>query len=142
MFSEDEIKEVPEKIAKLFKDLEKDVMDDIVKRISKTNEISRTADWELYRVNQLSTYGKDLKKKLKKSLEYTDEQMNRLYDEIIAKGYAHDESLYKAMNVPFIPLNENKELKQLIGAIKEQTNGEFENITRTTGITLYFCIMF
>lgn len=62
MFSEDEIKEVPEKIAKLFKDLEKDVMDDIVKRISKTNEISRTADWELYRVNQLSTYGKDLKK--------------------------------------------------------------------------------
>ena len=136
MFSEDEIKEVPEKIAKLFKDLEKDVMDDIVKRISKTNEISRTADWELYRVNQLSTSGKDLKKKLKKSLEYTDEQMNRLYDEIIAKGYAHDESLYKAMNVPFIPLNENKELKQLIGAIKEQTNGEFENITRTTGFVV------
>lgn len=136
MFSEDEIKEVPEKIAKLFKDLEKDVMDDIVKRISKTNEISRTTDWELYRVNQLSTYGKDLKKKLKKSLEYTDEQMNRLYDEIIAKGYAHDESLYKAMDVPFIPLNENKELKQLIGAIKEQTNGEFENITRTTGFVV------
>ena len=136
MFSEDEIKEVPEKIAKLFKDLEKDVMDDIVKRISKTNEISRTADWELYRVNQLSTYGKDLKKKLKKSLEYTDEQMNRLYDEIIAKGYAHDESLYKAMDVPFIPLNENTELKQLIGAIKEQTNGEFENITRTTGFVV------
>ena len=136
MFSEDEIKEVPEKIAKLFKDLEKDVMDDIVKRISKTNEISRTADWELYRVNQLSTYGKDLKKKLKKSLEYTDEQMNRLYDDIIAKGYAHDESLYKAVDVPFIPLDENKELKQLIGAIKEQTNGEFENITRTTGFVL------
>lgn len=136
MFSEDEIKEVPEKIAKLFKDLEKDVMDDIVKRISKTNEISRTADWELYCVNQLSTYGKDLKKKLKKSLEYTDEQMNRLYDEIIAKGYAHDESLYKAVDVPFIPLNENKELKQLIGAIKEQTNGEFENITRTTGFVV------
>lgn len=136
MFSEDEIKEVPEKIAKLFKDLEKDVMDDIVKRISKTNEISRTADWELYRVNQLSTYGKDLKKKLKKSLEYTDEQMNRLYDEIIAKGYAHDESLYKAVDVPFIPLNENKELKQLIGAIKKQTNGEFENITRTTGFVV------
>lgn len=136
MFSEDEIKEVPEKIAKLFKDLEKDVMDDIVKRISKTNEISRTADWELYRVNQLSTYGKDLKKKLKKSLEYTVEQMNRLYDEIIAKGYAHDESLYKSVDVPFIPLNENKELKQLIGAIKEQTNGEFENITRTTGFVV------
>ena len=46
------------------------------------------------------------------------------------------QSRYKAVGKPFIEYAENKELQQLISAVKAQTKDEFRNITQSMGFAL------
>lgn len=136
MFTEEKLKEVPQELEKLFKELEFDVINDITKRIEAIDKISRTADYELWIATQLKTFPTDLRKKIQKALKYSDEQMNHLYEDIVEEGYAQDEALYKAVDVPFVPLEENKPIKQLVDALQEQSKDDIKNLTKTTGFVL------
>ena len=136
MFSEEMLKEVPDNLEVIFRQLETDVMEDVIRRIAQINKISRTADIELYTATQMRTYDTDLRKKIQQALKLSDEQMNHLYEDIVEEGYASDENLYSAAGVPFVPLARNKELKQLIDAVQEQAINDVDNITNTTGYVL------
>lgn len=136
MFSEEQLKEVPQEIEKLFRQLEFDVINDVTKRIGMIESISRTADYELWIANQLKTYPSDYKKRIQKTLKYSDKQMDKLYKEIIEEGYARNEDLYKACEVPFIPLSENTKIKQLVDSLEAQGKDDLSNITKTTGFVL------
>jgi len=136
MFSEEMLKEVPDNLEDILRKLEADVMADVIYRISLINKISRTADYELFRATQMRTFDHDLRVKIQKALQLSDEQMNHLYEDIISEGYAQDEALYDAAGAEFIPLEENEPLKQLINAVQEQTKDDIGNITKTTGFVL------
>lgn len=136
MFSEEQLKEVPQEIEKLFRQLEFDVINDVTKRIGMIESISRTADYELWIANQFKIYPSDYKKRIQKTLKYSDKQMDKLYKEIIEEGYARDEDLYKACEVPFIPLSENTKIKQLVDSLEAQGKDDLSNITKTTGFVL------
>ena len=136
MLTEDERKEFAEAIEAIYQQLEFDVMNDIVRRISLAKEITRTADWQLYQISQLRTYNVDLRKKIQKALKLSDAEMQKLYDQVLAEGYARDEALYQAVGVPFTPFWDNVALQQVIRAVEKQTENDFMNITRTTGFVL------
>ena len=139
MFSEEMLKEVPQELEKIFRDLEDDVLTDIVRRLKAMQEftgdyqMTRSADYQLWIANQLKTYDSDLKKKIQKALKLSDEQVKHLYSDVIEQGYAQDESLYIAADETFIPLEDNKGLKQLIDACQKQTTDDINNLTRTMG---------
>lgn len=136
MFTEEKLKEVPEELEKLFRQLEFDVINDITKRISEAEKISRTADYELWIANQLRMFPSNLRKKIQKALKHSDEQMDHLYKDIIEEGYAQDEALYKANGTEFIPLEKNTKIKQLVDSLQEQGKDDIKNLTKTTGFVL------
>ena len=121
MFSEEDLKKVPEFLAQSMQRLESEILADIIRRIEQAGHITRTADYELYRLSQLNGFNKDYKKLIQQALELSDEQMKELYERVIADGYARDETLYKGVGVDFVPLSENTELLQLMEAVQKQT---------------------
>lgn len=59
-----------------------------------------------------------------------------MYKDIIRKGYARDETLYKAKGKQFIPFEKNEALQQYISAIAEQTAETMKNISQSLGFAV------
>lgn len=134
MFTPQKLEKMPVELEKLFSRLEMDIMMDIIRRMKiNNNEITRSADWQIYRLNQLGQSKKSIKKYIEKSLELSEKEINNIYKNAIKSGYAEDKELYTASGKSFIEFEDNEELQQLITAIKEQTKNDFYNITQSTG---------
>lgn len=133
MFTPGELERMPKALEKLYSELEWRIMQDIIRRLKINGEITRSADWQLYRYYELGESKKAIKQAIKDALDLSDHEVNRLYSDTIASGYARDKALYMAAGKEFVPYAENFVLQQMVSAIKEQTLGELKNITQSLG---------
>lgn len=136
MFSPGELEKIPLEIQRIFSDLEMRIMEDVVDRIGMIDDISRTADWRIYTLGRLGKPSQDIKNEIQEALNKSNAEIDRIYSDVIKEGYARDEELYKATGKPFIPFEENIELQAYIDAIREQTKGEFVNLTQSMGFSI------
>lgn len=133
MFTPGELERMPKALEKLYSDLEWRIMQDIIRRLKINGEITRSADWQLYRYYELGESKKVIKQAVKDALDLSDHEVSLLYSDAIASGYARDKALYMAAGKEFVPYAENFMLQQMVSAIKEQTLGELKNITQSLG---------
>lgn len=136
MLTPNEIEYVPDKISKIYRGLQFDILNDITERIAVNHDITRTADWEINRLYELGVAKEVIKRHIKRTLGLTADEIDRIYSDIIAEDYARYAPIYKEQGKSFIPFKENKQLQQLIGGVKEQTKGEFKNITQSLGFAV------
>lgn len=134
MLTGDEIESLPIGLEKLFRGLEKRVMRDIIRRLKAAGEITRSADWQIYRYAELGKAIDEIKKEIAETLDGGDEEVNRLFDEAAKTSWARDKKLYKSVGKPAVAYKDNETLKQLVAAIKKQTSDELRNITGTLGV--------
>ena len=66
----------------------------------------------------------------------TEEEVRRLYAEVIEREYTRDRSLYEQIGKAFIPYEQNPELQQITDALVQQSSEELYNITKSTGFML------
>lgn len=121
---------------KVLRTVEMQVMEDIVRRIKINGEITRSADWQINRLYELGMSRRDIEKVIAENLGISKADVDRLYKDIIQKGYSHDEELYRQEGKTQIPFEENQSLQQLISATSEQTSGEINNISRSLGFAV------
>lgn len=121
---------------KVLRNVEMQVMEDIVRRIKINGEITRSADWQINRLYELGMSRRDIEKVIAENLGISKADVDRLYKDIIQKGYSHDEELYRQEGKTQIPFEENQSLQQLISATSEQTSGEINNISRSLGFAV------
>lgn len=136
MFTPNELEAVPEELNRIYRDLQLNIMFDIVERLSVNKEISRTADWEISRLYELGVSKRAIKKHIKDTLALSTREINRIYRDVISEDYARYEPIYKTKGKPWIPFEKNSQLQQLIKGIREQTNDECNNITQSLGFAV------
>ena len=136
MLSPNELEYVPNKITVLYRGLQLDILSDIVRRIAVNREISRAADWEISRLYELGVAKEVIKRTVKRTLGLTADEIDRIYADLLQEDYARYEPVYRQLGKSFIPFRENRQLQLLIGGVKEQTQAEFSNITRSLGFAL------
>lgn len=138
MFTPKELEAVPNKLEHLYRELQLSIMADIVRRLklNKNQEITRTTDWEIFRLYQLGASKRAIKKHIKDALKLTTKEINRIYKTVLWEGYVRFEPLYRTKGKPWIPFDKNIQLQQLIDALKTQTNNEFYNITQSLGFAV------
>lgn len=136
MLTPSELEQIPKEFEKLLSNAELRIMEDIVRRIKINGEITRSADWQIYRLSQLGESRKTVDEILKRTLSLSEIELNNLYENVIEQGYARDEALYKATKTKFIKYKDNLPLQQLVSVIRLQTSGEFKNITQSTGFVI------
>lgn len=136
MLSPNEIEAIPKAVEKQFRELENRVMSDIVRRLKNAGEMTASAEYQVGRLLNLGISQKDIEKLIGDTLEISQNEVSKIYDDIISKGYARDLKLIKSAGGDIVPYKENKSLQQLISAVKSQTNDTFRNITQSLGFAV------
>lgn len=136
MLKASEIERVSMVLDKPLRDLEMQIMEDVVRRIKINGEITRSADWQIYRLHELGMSKREIKKAIADNLDLSKAEIKELYNDILQKGYEWDDSIYKAKGKARIPLDENEGLQRLLSAVSEQTSGELKNISQSLGFAV------
>lgn len=124
------------KIAANYVELEERIIQDIVRRIVKTGEITSTADWQINRLKIIGYSSEDIEKMLKSTLNKSYPEMFELYDKVINWEYVRNKDLYEQINAEYISYEKNKHLNQVINGIAQQSLEDLENVTRSLGFYL------
>lgn len=131
--SPQELEKMPKEFEKIMQQLEDRVMADIVRRVKINSEITRSADWQIYRLERLGKGKEQIKEYIQEALALSEKQIDELYDKAFEEEYVRNKEIYKIKDVDFIPFSQNEELKQLIGAMIIQTKEELHNISQSIG---------
>lgn len=136
MFKPNEIERFSMMYDEQMHQLEKQIMEDIVRRIRINGEITRSADWQINRLLELGKSRKDIENALKTYLKLSDADIQKMFENVIETGYARDNDIYKEAGIRQIPFEENTELQQMISAVAKQTGEEMRNISGSLGFAV------
>lgn len=136
MFTEKQLQKIPDEIERLFREMELDLLIDIIDRAKRFDEISRTADYELWVATQMRQYDTDYRKIIQIVLSKTDDEMLSMFAEVLSEGYATDKALYQAAGIEYVPYEKNDALQQFVKSMVDQCQGDLKNITGTIGFVL------
>ena len=137
MFTPTEIAALPSAMDQLYRSLQFNIMSDLTERLKANGEeITSAADWQINRLYELGVSKNDLDSLIQSTLDVSDAELDRIYDEVMKSGYARNEELYTSKGKEYIPNAENKQLQQLVKAGKNQTISEYRNITGSLGFAV------
>lgn len=132
----EDLEKIPDRIARIFIDLETRTMEDVIRRI-KINEFSTaSADWQITRLQQLGASEKSYKEAVRNALKATDEELDKIFSDELYKEYTGFDRAYKINGVKRIPFEENRELQSLVDATKKQITKGFDNLANSSGFAI------
>lgn len=134
MFTPTEIEALPSAMEQLYRSLQLNIMSDLTERLKANGEeITSAADWQINRLYELGVSKDEIDSLIQSTLNVSDNEIDRIYDEVVKSGYARNEELYTSKGKEYIPYAENGQLQQLVKAVKNQTKSEYRNITGSLG---------
>ena len=137
MFTPTEIEALPSAMEQLYRSLQLNIMSDLTERLKANGEeITSAADWQINRLYELGVSKDEIDNLIQSTLDVSDDEIDRIYDEVVKSGYARNEELYTSKDKEYIPYAENKQLQQLVKAVKNQTKSEYRNITGSLGFAV------
>lgn len=137
MFSPTEIEALPSAMEQLYRSLQLNIMSDLTERLKANGEeITSAADWQINRLYELGVSKDEIDNLIQSTLNVSDDEIDRIYDEVVKSGYARNEELYTGKGKKYISYAENKQLQQLVKAVKNQTKSEYRNITGSLGFAV------
>lgn len=137
MFTPTEIEALPSAMEQLYRSLQLNIMSDLTERLKANGEeITSAADWQINRLYELGVSKDEIDSLIQSTLDVSDDEIDRIYDEVVKSGYARNEELYTSKGKEYIPYAENKQLQQLVKAVKNQTKSEYRNITGSLGFAV------
>lgn len=137
MFTPTEIEALPSAMEQLYRSLQLNIMSDLTGRLKANGEeITSAADWQINSLYELGVSKDEIDSLIQSTLDVSDDEIDRIYDEVVKSGYARNEELYTSKGKEYIPYAENKQLQQLVKAVKNQTKSEYRNITGSLGFAV------
>lgn len=137
MFTPTEIEALPSAMEQLYRSLQLNIMSDLTERLKANGEeITSATDWQINRLYELGVSKDEIDSFIQSTLDVSDDEIDRIYDEVVKSGYARNEELYTGKGKEYIPYAENKQLQQLVKAVKNQTKSEYRNITGSLGFAM------
>ena len=127
---------LPLEVEALFYSLQGRIYSDVVRRIKKAGEITSTADYQINKLLILGNSTEFIEQEIKELTGLTDPEIWALYDKVCDWEYVRYKDAYEQINGHFVPLEENKQVRQWAEAIVKQTKGEIKNITRSMGFSV------
>ena len=87
-------KQLSGQIEKHFLNLEQMILEDIIRRIKKTGQITSTADWQINRLRIIGYSSEDIEKMIKDILKLSYPEVFELYDKVIEWEYVRNKDIY------------------------------------------------
>lgn len=105
---------------------------DIARRVAEAGQITSTAGYQIWKIQELGTSQEKVKKKLAELLNVSLDEIDEIFEQAAEEGYQFD--LSKLPTVEGVPFEENESLIQIVRAAVELAQDGFKNITQTIGM--------
>ena len=132
MLRADEIEALRDAASDLLRPVIEYLLRDIAERIAKAGQLTATAQYETWKLQQLGVSQRDLRTYLKKVLKVSNAKLRQLLTQSAEAGYNYDLSTLPTVRA--IPFDENEAVQQIVRAAIAQTQGTLENLTQTLGM--------
>lgn len=130
-----QLDDLPDSIVDIITATEREIINDMARRIAKMGAITDTAQWQLYRLEALGAERDYIMHRLNRALNMSEHELIRLFDEAATRSLAIDDAIYRAAGYNPQPLADNAYMQQLIRAGLIKTLTEYRNLTLTTAAT-------
>lgn len=132
MLRAEEIEALRDAASDLLRPVIEYLLRDIAERIAKAGQLTATAQYETWKLQQLGVSQRDLRTYLKKALKVSNAKLRQLLTQSAEAGYNYDLSTLPTVRA--IPFDENEAVQQIVRAAIAQTQGTLENLTQTLGM--------
>ena len=105
---------------------------DIARRVAEAGQITSTAEYQIWKIQELGKSQKEVKKKLAELLNASLNEIDEIFEQAAEEGYKFD--LSKLPTVEGVPFEENESLIQIVRAAVTLAQDDFTNITQTIGM--------
>lgn len=130
-----QLDDLPDAVLEIITATEREIINDMARRIAKVGAVTDTAQWQLSRLEALGAERDYILQQLNKALNLTEQQLINLFDEAATRTLATDDAMYRAAGYTPLPLAENTYMQQIINAGLQKTLTEYRNLTLTTAAT-------
>lgn len=96
MLTPNRLDKLPEPMIQLMSELQNEIISDICRRITKANYLTPTAEWQLYKANQLTISAREVKRRIAAKLKVRENTLKELYTDAVKTAIREDEIIYKA----------------------------------------------
>lgn len=86
---------LPDTMVQLMSELQDEIISDICRRITKTNMLTSTAEWQLVKANQLTLSSREVKRRIAAKLKTSEKEVKELYNDAVREAVREDEKIYK-----------------------------------------------
>lgn len=105
---------------------------DIARRVSEAGQLTSTAAYQIWKVQELGISQKQVKKEIQKILKVSAEDAEKLMQQSAEVGYRFD--LSRLPTAAAIPFAANATLQQQLKSAKRLAKKDFSNLTQTLGM--------
>ena len=136
MLAPDYLDHAPDRLVLLWQQLEDDILRDVARRIRKMETLTPTANWQLWRYQQVEAVRQDVVKKLARYTGKSEAEIRRIMKQAATRAMEAEDEIYYHYGLSPTPFAENETLQALLNAGYQQTAGTFHNLTATTANTV------
>lgn len=108
------------------------LIQDLAKRVAKAGQLTATAQYETWKLQELGLSQREIKKRLKKLLKVSNRELRKMLTQSAKAGYSYD--LRSLPQVQAIPFRQNEAVQQIVAAAVRLAENDLSNITQTIGM--------
>lgn len=134
MLSPDYLESAANDILKLYDQLEESILQDIVRRIVKTDFVTDTAKWQLDQLQNSGMVYQDALNEIAKITGKSEAELKKLFDVAAVESLSYDNKVYEAAGLTPIAIKQSPAMLQTLTAGLQKTAGSLKNLTLTTAL--------
>lgn len=96
MLTPSQLDKLPEPMVQLMSELQDEIISDICRRLTKAQLMTPTAEWQLWKANQLTLSSREVKRRIAAKLKVSEKQLKGIYTDAVRTAIKEDEIIYKA----------------------------------------------
>ena len=131
MLTTDQIEVLGDYAIQLLSPVTEYLIEDIAKRISEAGQLTGTAAYQVWRLQQLGVSQRQLKKELRKRLNASHRDLRHLLEQSAEAGYDYD--IRKHPYVQALSFRENAVIQNIVSAAVQLADDDLNNVTKTMG---------
>lgn len=131
MLTADQIDALGDKAQEIISPVVDFLIEDIARRITEAGQITSTAVYQTWRLQQLGVSQRQLKKELRKRLKVSNRELRKIIERSAEAGYEFD--IRKLPYIQAVPFSKNGAIQQIVSAAVQLAQDDLTNITQTIG---------
>lgn len=131
MLTADQIEVLGDKARQIVAPITEYLIQDIARRVCEAGQLTSTASYEVFRLQQLGVSQRQLKKELRKRLKVSHRELRALLTQSAETGYNFDIS--RLPYVQAVSFAKNKAIQQIVDAAVQMAQEDLTNMVQTMG---------